>query len=222
MKATQITTTLYVAEDGRRFKDRGECEDYEKGLNRKNIFAAMKAKVDEIESIEYGAAPFGYGYVDADRYEYRWFRPKTPGEVEALNSFFNIDVRIGDGIADTVGEWICIEIDGDYDTYTGKEDVYVASSASNSVSKVTEFYGKLGYGVKVEKQEEAIKVRDRALENIFAELMDIPLDPKTGCLKQPYLHFSKGTSNETIVAWFDSRYSKGVESLITKVECGES
>ncbi|MBD5130300.1 MAG: hypothetical protein HDT43_10350 [Ruminococcaceae bacterium] len=214
MKPLQVTTTVYVADDGRQFEDKNECQTYEAELNRASSFSALKAKVDTIECLENGKAPFGYSYIDDERYEYRWYRPKDLGEVEALNSFFKIKVERDWDAAEVVGEWVCVEIDGDYDTYTGKEDVYITTAFEQSNKDLLEFYAALGYDVKIEKQESAVNVRDEALENLWEKLIDIPMDAETESIKQPFLQFPKGTSRDTIWHWFDVRHSKGIAYLL--------
>ena len=91
MKTETVSRTVYVALDGRKFNDKSECVDYEAAINRASKFKILKAKVDAIECIENSYAPFGYSYIDDERYEYRWYRPKNQEEVDALNSFFNIN-----------------------------------------------------------------------------------------------------------------------------------
>ena len=68
-----------------------------------------------------------------------------------LNDFFNIDIECNGSVEKIIGEWVGIEIDGDYDSYTGKEDVYVISSLDSSIKKLINFYAALGYSIKVEK-----------------------------------------------------------------------
>lgn len=214
MKSLDVTTTVFVAEDGRRFKDKDECRTYEAELNRANSFGALKAKVDEIECLENGKAPFGYSYIDDERYEYRWYRPKDLEEIKALNDFFKIKVERDGDAAEVVGEWICVEIEGDYDTYTGKEDVYITTAFEHSNEELVKFYAELGYEVKIEKQDSAVSARDKALENLWEEFTDVPMDTKTENIKQPFLQFPKGTNREAIWHWFDIRHSKGIAYLL--------
>lgn len=218
MKTETVTTTIYTAKDGRRFKDRGECEAYEVELNRTDSFSALKAKVDAIECLENSNAPFGCGYVDDERYEYRWYRPKNFEEVEALNSFFSITVQQDKNIAEIVGKWVGIEIDGDYDEYTGKEDVYNVTALDRSNEMLVKFYAALGYDVKIEKQESAVIVRDKALEDLWEQLTDVPMNAETECIEEPFIHFPEGTHREEIWRWFDTQHSKGVAYLM----CGDN
>ena len=56
--------------------------------------------------------------------------------------------------------------------------------------------------------------RDAALEKLWAELEDIPMNPETECLEAPFLDFPAGTFREDIWRWFDERHSKGVAYLM--------
>lgn len=56
--------------------------------------------------------------------------------------------------------------------------------------------------------------RDAALEKLWAELEDIPMNPETECLEAPILDFPAGTFREDIWRWFDERHSKGVAYLM--------
>lgn len=214
MKAKTITRTVYEATDGQRFMTEKECKAHEVELNHAKHITELREQVDEIECIDEGCAPFGYGYSDVERYEYRWYRPKTVAEVEALNSFFNVTVQQDGEPADIVGEWVCVEIDGDFDGYTGKEDAYIISALEQSTEKLVNFYAELGYEIKIEKKESAVAARDIALEILWDELMDVPMDPITEKIEQPFLHFPKGTDRTDIWHWFDTRHSKGVAYLV--------
>lgn len=56
--------------------------------------------------------------------------------------------------------------------------------------------------------------RDAALEKLWTELEDIPMDPETECMEAPFLDFPTGTPREDIWRWFDERHSKGVAHLL--------
>ena len=56
--------------------------------------------------------------------------------------------------------------------------------------------------------------RDAALEKLWAELEDVPMNPETECLETPFLNFPVGTFREDIWHWFDERHSKGVAYLM--------
>lgn len=56
--------------------------------------------------------------------------------------------------------------------------------------------------------------RDEALEKLWAEFGDIPMNPETERIEEPFLSFPAGTHREEIWHWFDERYSKGVAYLM--------
>ena len=60
--------------------------------------------------------------------------------------------------------------------------------------------------------------RDAALEKLWAELEDVPMNPETECLETPFLNFPVGTFREDIWHWFDERHSKGVAYLLYHAE----
>lgn len=214
MTIKRETCEVYVAQDGRRFNDEEECAAYEAKLTRANGFNALKEKVDAIECIENSYAPFGYGFVDDERYEYRWYRPKNYEEVMALNTFFNVAVEQDDTIADVIGEWVGVEIDGGYDAYTGEEDTYDMPKIVLANENLVKFYAELGYDVKIRKQESAIAARDKALEELWKCFAEVPVNPKTDTICETFIHFPAGTKKEDIWHWFDERHSKGVAYLL--------
>lgn len=56
--------------------------------------------------------------------------------------------------------------------------------------------------------------RDEVLERLWAEFADLPMNPDTECIEEPFLGFSAGTHREDIWHWFDERHSKGVAHLL--------
>lgn len=59
---------------------------------------------------------------------------------------------------------------------------------------------------------------DRKLEELWDKLEDIPMNPETECLEEPFLDFPAGTHREEIWHWFDERHSKGVHYLLYERE----
>lgn len=60
---------------------------------------------------------------------------------------------------------------------------------------------------------------DRAFRNVVVEelwdnLTDVPIDPETEELDEPYYIWPKGTDKEDIWHWFDEHHSKGVAYLL--------
>lgn len=61
---------------------------------------------------------------------------------------------------------------------------------------------------------DTLEERDVELEALWEQLADVPVDPDTEKLEEPYLHFPIGTDKLDIWGWFDKRYSKGVSYLL--------
>lgn len=61
---------------------------------------------------------------------------------------------------------------------------------------------------------DTLRDRDNALERLWAEIRDVPMNPKTECMEEPVLGFPAGTHREEIWHWFDRRHSKGVAYLL--------
>lgn len=61
---------------------------------------------------------------------------------------------------------------------------------------------------------ETLQVRDEKLEKLWAEFGDIPMDPETECIEEPFMRWGAGTHREEIWHWFDDRYSNGVAYLL--------
>lgn len=64
------------------------------------------------------------------------------------------------------------------------------------------------------KSIKTIEEQDRMLEDLWASIEDVPMDPDTECLEEPVLGFPAGTPREDIWHWFDERYSRGVAHLL--------
>lgn len=61
---------------------------------------------------------------------------------------------------------------------------------------------------------ETLKGRDAELERLWAEFGDVPMNPETECMDEPFLGFPAGTHREDIWHWFDERHSRGVAYLL--------
>lgn len=59
-----------------------------------------------------------------------------------------------------------------------------------------------------------LEERDKALEVLWDEFGDIPMDPETEEMEDIFLSFPAGTPRMDIWRWFDERYSKGVGALL--------
>lgn len=56
--------------------------------------------------------------------------------------------------------------------------------------------------------------RDVVVEELWDNLADVPIDPETEELDEPYYICPKGTDKEDIWHWFDEHHSKGVAYLL--------
>ena len=61
---------------------------------------------------------------------------------------------------------------------------------------------------------ETIRDRDEALEKMWKQLSDTPMDPKTECIEEQFFGWGPGVSREEIWHWFDRRHSKGIGYLL--------
>lgn len=61
---------------------------------------------------------------------------------------------------------------------------------------------------------EMLRDRDEELENLWEKFGDIPMDPETECIEEPFLYWGSGIHREEIWHWFDQRHSKGVAYLL--------
>lgn len=65
---------------------------------------------------------------------------------------------------------------------------------------------------------DTLRERDKILEDLWTEFGDVPMNPETECMEQPFLGFPAGTHREDIWHWFDERHSKGVAYLLYGVD----
>lgn len=61
---------------------------------------------------------------------------------------------------------------------------------------------------------ETLRDRDTALEEMWSQFADVPMDPDTECIEEAFGAFPAGTHRKDIWHWFDQRYSKGVAYLL--------
>lgn len=64
--------------------------------------------------------------------------------------------------------------------------------------------------------------RDKVLEEMWHQFGDVPMDPETECMEEPFLGFPAGTDREDIWHWFDERHSKGVVYLLCRTDANSS
>lgn len=63
-----------------------------------------------------------------------------------------------------------------------------------------------------------LQERDAELERLWDGFADVPMNPETEKMEEPFLHFPAGTDREEIWHWFDDRHSKGVMYLLYGTE----
>lgn len=61
---------------------------------------------------------------------------------------------------------------------------------------------------------ETLRDRDEALEEMWRQFADIPMDPKTEYIEEQFFGWGPGVSREEIWHWFDRRHSKGIGYLL--------
>lgn len=61
---------------------------------------------------------------------------------------------------------------------------------------------------------DTLQERDERLEELWDQLSDVPMNPETEKIEEPFACFPAGTEREEIWHWFDQRHSKGVAYLL--------
>ncbi len=59
---------------------------------------------------------------------------------------------------------------------------------------------------------------DQIIEALWEQFLNVPINKKTECTEDTFLHFPTGTFQEEIWQWFDSVHSKGVMYLMEITE----
>ena len=60
----------------------------------------------------------------------------------------------------------------------------------------------------------SLEEQDHELEELWSQFEDIPMDPVTEYIEDPFLSWPAGTHREVIWKWFDERHRKGVRGLV--------
>lgn len=134
--------THYVAEDGTEFKTEKDCLNYEVGKNREKLLSDF----EKIERADLNMAPPGLSYVDTERYDYIWFRPKDKCELDVLNKYFGLKFP-----EKCIGDWVGVEVEGNYDDYDSlsSDDCWTLDYKGAFIA-AKEFFEALGYKVTIE------------------------------------------------------------------------
>ena len=61
---------------------------------------------------------------------------------------------------------------------------------------------------------ETLRDRDEELEELWAQVGDVPMNPETECIEEEFMGWGPGIHREEIWHWFDRRHSKGVAYLL--------
>lgn len=69
---------------------------------------------------------------------------------------------------------------------------------------------------------ETLQDRDEALEELWAQFGDVPMDPETECIEGEFLGWGPGVHREEIWSWFDKRHSKGIHYLLYGMSDGRN
>lgn len=116
-------------------------------------------------------------------------------------------------LTDYFGEkYICIK--GCKSLYENAERK--GAPASNAIVRLAA-YEDTGWSpeeIKAMAPAATLRDRDAELERLWAEFGDVPMNPETECMGEPFLGFPAGTHREDIWHWFDERHSRGVAYLL--------
>ena len=61
---------------------------------------------------------------------------------------------------------------------------------------------------------ETLRDRDMALEEMWRQFADVPMNLETECIEEEFFGWGPGVSREEIWHWFDQRHSKGIAYLL--------
>jgi len=139
-RKVEIEKNVWVAEDGKEFSNESECKSYEFNLKvERNREKAEKYRIHELDDI----LPLDNEGLIEENSQYRWFQVHSKEQFEVLNNAY------GGEIPKPLyyPEMVCIEYTG-YEW--GEGDVW-GYLLSNIKRKSDEFWGKMGYKMKLEK-----------------------------------------------------------------------
>lgn len=61
---------------------------------------------------------------------------------------------------------------------------------------------------------ECSSLNDSCLESLWDSLTDVPMDPETETIEEPFYIWGTGTDREVIWHWFDGHHSRGIYYLL--------
>lgn len=68
----------------------------------------------------------------------------------------------------------------------------------------------------MEDSRKSFQSEKQRVEELWEQFSDIPMDPETETMEEPFLHFPAGTSREDIWHWFDVNHPGGIAYLLYK------
>lgn len=127
------TDVIYVANDGREFKTRWACKEYEREL-----------LLEKSKSVKHCEHLDGYANFNGEEYmennHFYWYKPENEEDILTLTDAF------GDEVCDRyIGEWICIE-------ETDDGDVYI-STLESGINYARTILSALGYEMIITEKE---------------------------------------------------------------------
>lgn len=93
------------------------------------------------------------------------------------------------------------------------------SMKENAIAVMNELHQTIPYSdyctvVEALQNMEALSDRDAELEELWTQFGDVPMNPETECIEEPFLGWGVGVSREEIWRWFGARHSKGFAYLL--------
>lgn len=129
------TTNIYIAEDGKEFDNKIDCENYEKELESAKLRA--EAEVFELKEIEDVYPLDAQGKEVPENHCYKWYKVNNAEELNSVANLYNADF----GEFKTYPQTICVEYDYYYDKYKW---IYTLSDMQR---QTIEFWKKHGFDV---------------------------------------------------------------------------
>lgn len=142
-KKVTFDVEVFVAEDGREFETKRDCESYESTLKKES----QKRKLREIKTCEelndYSPLDGGEYY---ENHCYKWYFVETKEQLDLILSFYNIKPLV----PLSLNQWVCI----DYEYSENYYDYYAwCTPISSSLDRIQFQLEKLGYDVKISRKD---------------------------------------------------------------------
>ena len=127
--------TVYIADDGTEFKNRWDCERYE----RERVYKPLLEKLQRCKELD--GYPNFDGQEYADHHDYCWYFIRDLDDLEILVKVYPESIDVDSRY---VGKWICIEEDDDGNGWS--------STIDYGIEYATKVLAKLGYKVEITKE----------------------------------------------------------------------